>query len=181
MAAVTSRHHPLDVTLDDRSPITRVMRLAGAAVVLATVLGACTSSEPKLELASLEDYDRLSVEIIDRLEADGVVESDSLVLGTRGAQFENGECRVFARDAEGTTSTLQPSTDDVHDSVTPVLEQHGFEAPEQDEVEGGHLALTSTDERGARLDILWKASRLSVTVSGTADLEQSACTEDAVG
>lgn len=144
------------------------------------VLAACTAT-PSMPLESLDRHDALVEEIMGALEAEGILEEGSIELGERGAQFEDGQCRLFARDADAATVTTQPEAEAVLAAVAPTLDGSGFAPLEETDAAGGHLQLSSTDERGAQLEITWKASRLDVSIHGTADLEESACTDQAVG
>lgn len=158
-------------------------RSAGALLALACApwaLAACTSQAPTLPLESLDGQDGLVEEIVGALESEGIVEPGSVELGERGAQFEDGSCRVFARDADATTVETQPDADTVRAAVAPTLEGGEFAALEETDADGGHLRLSASDERGALLEITWKASDLDVSISGTADLEESECTAEAV-
>lgn len=158
-------------------PLGALLALVGATVVL----GGCTGQEPTAPLESLDAHDALVEEIAGALETEGIIEAGSVELGERGAQFEDGRCRVFARDADAITVETQPEAEAVLAAVDPALEGSGFAPLEESDVAGGHLRLSSTDERGAHLEITWKSSHLDVSIHGTADLPETECTAEAVG
>lgn len=160
------------------------VRTIGAVLSLACApwaLAACTSQAPSLPVESLDGHDALVEEITGALETEGIIEAGSVELGERGAQFEDGKCRVFARDADAITVETQPEAEAVLAAVDPALEGSGFAPLEETDAAGGHLQLSSTDERGAHLEITWKSSHLDVSIHGTADLPESECTAEAVG
>lgn len=153
----------------------------GAVAGLAAAMVACSSGPASPEELDLDAYDAVVEEVAASLEDTGVLGAGSIEDGARGAQYEEGRCRLFAQDVRAAVNGSQPTTDEVAAVVEPVLSDTGFDALEESEVKGGHLMLTSTDEHDARLSIVWDASTLDVSLEVDADLEESTCTEDAAG
>lgn len=156
------------------------VRAVLSAVCLPLILAACATGPRLMDPSSLEEYDAVVDNVVGALDAAGITEPGTAEHGARGAQYEGDRCRIFARDADAATVQTQPSADEVIAAAAPVLEEHGFGVPEQVDVAGGHLRVSVTDERGAELDLTWKASRLDVTIQGVADLAESECTDEAV-
>ncbi len=163
-----------------RGPSTRPIGALIALVSAPLVLSACTSPTPSIPLESLDGHDALVEDIAAALETEGIVEEGSIELDGRSAQFEDGQCRVFARDADAATVARAPKVDAVRAAAAQAIVGSGFAPLEETEVAGGHLQLSSTDEQGARLEITWKASELDVSIHGTADLAEPECTDEVV-
>lgn len=172
----THRPHHVPHRRPSGRPPRALVALLGAALLLT----ACTESTPLMPLESLDRHDALVEEIAGALEAEGVLEADSTEFDERWAHWVDGECLAYARDAHGATVETQPGLDVVSTAVDPTLEDNGFAPLEETSAYGGHLQMESTDDQGARVQIIWKAHRLQVSIGGRVDLSESGCTDRAV-
>src|SRR5690606_5891228 len=176
LAVTTHRPHHVPHRRPSGRPLRALVALLGAALLLT----ACTESPPLMPLEPLGLHAALVEEIAGALEAEGVLEADSTEFDERWAHRVDGECLAYARDAHGATVETQPGLDVVSTAVDPTLEDNGFAPLEETSAYGGHLQMESTDDQGARVQIIWKAHRLQVSIGGRGDLSESGCTDRAV-
>lgn len=180
MLIVAAQLRPSAPVSERRPAIARGALAIASAACLPLAVAACAADPTPMDPSSLEEYDAVVDDVVGALDAAGITEPGTAEHSDRGAQYEDDRCRIFARDTDAATVQAQPPAEDVIAAAAPVLEEHGFGAPEQAEVAGGHLRVAATDEQGAEIDLIWKASSIDVTIQGVADLAESECTDEAV-
>lgn len=135
----------------------RVLAAAAAIVVLATALAGCASPVPSLSSdEAIDAYGTVLGDVRAVLEEE-FPDITWSVDGTERVQRsdEDGPCRLVFASLRSSGSVVQAAggLDAALDVISPVLEDHGFSTPEEEDIPGGWLGGESTSDDGAVFEV----------------------------